>query len=475
MTNSENSTQQTSKPSSASQPSRIKKQQQRYVAIAVMAVALIGWVGYTVLSGHSSDDSHSSRAKTTHVDIANPLTQVNESQVWVEQTQNALAQTQKTTSELQQQLQLLNQQKIQQTAASQSQSEAMQTLQLQVKSLQEKLNQEKSNAIGASSNPNTPIQLPAKPIFQPLPGVSDDTLTLMPRPPAQAAVIRPSKTPESYVPSGTFVKAVMLGGADASAGVNSQSNPTPVLFRLLDDGVLPNHHHSHLKDCVATAAAIGDISSERGLMRLERLSCVSPNHHEVIELPVEGTVFGPEGKNGVRGLPLWREGALLKRAFVAGALSGFSQGIASQYTTTSVSPTGTVNSINNADIFKYGAASGVSNAMDKLADYNIRRADQYHPVIQLSAGTLVDIVFLKGFYLDGQKHDNEKETILPPFESSIPSVNSATLFPVTQTDNAIATTTMTSPASSPSTALPLTTTQINVLKTQAGPNASIFK
>ena len=74
--------------------------------------------------------------------------------------------------------------------------------------------------------------------------------------------------------------------------------------------------------------------------------------------------------------------------------------------------------VNNSDIFKFGAAQGVSNAMDKIADYNIRRADQYHPVIQLSAGTIVDVVFLKGFYLDGQKHDNEKEAILPPFEST---------------------------------------------------------
>ncbi len=229
---------------------------------------------------------------------------------------------------------------------------------------------------------------------------------------------RPSKTPDTFVPAGTFVRAVMLGGADASTGVNSQSNPTPVLFRLLDVGTLPNHQQSHLKDCVATAAVIGDISSERGQMRLERLSCVSSNHREVIELPVEGTVFGPEGKNGVRGVPLWREGALLKRAFIAGSLSGFSQGIASQYTTTALSPTGAVSSVNNSDIFKFGAAQGVSNAMDKIADYNIRRADQYHPVIQLSAGTIVDVVFLKGFYLDGQKHDNEKEAILSPFEST---------------------------------------------------------
>ena len=262
--------------------------------------------------------------------------------------------------------------------------------------------------------------------LQPLKGVSDDVLALSPlkHQSSVAPFIKPSKTPDTFVPAGTFVRAVMLGGADASTGVNSQSNPTPVLFRLLDTGTLPNHHHSHFKDCVATAAAIGDISSERGLMRLERLSCVSPNHHEVIELPVEGTVFGPEGKNGVRGVPLWREGALLKRAFIAGSLSGFSQGIASQYTTTALSPTGAVTSVNNADIFKYGAAQGVSNAMDKIADYNIRRADQYHPVIQLSAGTIVDIVFLKGFYLDGQKHDNEKESILPPFESVATTSNS---------------------------------------------------
>ena len=41
--------------------------------------------------------------------------------------------------------------------------------------------------------------------------------------------------------------------------------------------------------------------------------------------------------------------------------------------------------------------------MDKLAEYNIQRAEQYHPVIQISAGTLVDIVFLKGFSLEENK------------------------------------------------------------------------
>lgn len=451
------------------QPGQVKKRQQRYLAIGLCVVAGLGGLSYSLLTRHSSTSMLQKHEKATHVDLAHPTTHVDEANIWLERTQNALTKNQKKTEELQQQLQLLTQQKSEQESSRQTQNESLQLLQAQIKALQDKLNTTLPNN---PVNPQTLAQpaIPAAPTVSPLRGVSDDVLALSPQKSAVVStIVQPSKTPESYVPSGTFVRAVMLGGADASAGVNSQGNPTPVLFRLLDPGTLPNHRHSHLKDCVATAAAIGDISSERGLMRLERLSCVSPNHSEVIELSVEGTVFGPEGKNGVRGLPLWREGALLKRAFVAGTLSGFSQGIASQYTTSSISPTGTVNSINNSDIFKYGAAQGVSNAMEKIADYNIRRADQYHPVIQLSAGTVVDIVFLKGFYLDGQKHDQDKESILPPFEPlKNPPITTALTMPV------VASNAPSTPAST-ATPLPLTAAQIHALKAQTDQSAQFFK
>jgi conjugal transfer pilus assembly protein TraB len=56
-------------------------------------------------------------------------------------------------------------------------------------------------------------------------------------------------------------------------------------------------------------------------------------------------------------------------------------------------------------------AKGGSKAMDKYADYNIQRAEQYHPVIQISAGSVVDIVFVKGFFLDGKKHENKSNAL----------------------------------------------------------------
>ncbi|MCP3682585.1 MAG: hypothetical protein GY861_07845, partial [bacterium] len=216
-------------------------------------------------------------------------------------------------------------------------------------------------------------------------GIRDDAVDLAPNPydPDQNFSDVPSKNPKDYVPSGTFVKAVALGGADASAAVNAQSNPQPMLFRIIENGTMPNNKKSRLKGCLATAAVVGDISSERGFIRLETLSCVEPGTNKIIDLNVEGTVFGPEGKSGIRGIPMWREGKLLQRAFVAGALSGLSSGITQKYTQTSISPLGTIKSLSSdtKDILQYGAAGGLGTAMEKLADYNIKRAEQYHPVL----------------------------------------------------------------------------------------------
>ena len=210
-----------------------------------------------------------------------------------------------------------------------------------------------------------------------------------------------------------------------------------MLFRIIADGTLPNKHTSHLKDCVVTAAVVGDISSERGQIRLERMSCTFPTG-EIVEQAVEGTVFGMDAKNGVRGKPVWREGALLGRAAVAGSLSGMGSAISQSLTSSSISPLGAVETVNNGDIFKYGAAQGTSNAMDKLADYNIRRAEQYHPVIQLSAGQPVDVVFLKGFFLDGKQHETTQPENLQEPTALFPSASRQTANGLTLSEQELA-------------------------------------
>ncbi len=176
-----------------------------------------------------------------------------------------------------------------------------------------------------------------------------------------------------------------------------------MLFRIVDNGTLPNDASSHLKDCLLTSAVTGDISSERGKIRFERMSCTKEDG-SILDVQVDGYVAGTDGKNGIRGIPVWREGALTERAFIAGTLSGFSDAVQSQYVTTSTSALGSTESINDGDSVKYGVANGFSTASDRLAKYYIQRAEQYHPVIQIGPGVVVDVVFLKGFYIDGQDH-----------------------------------------------------------------------
>lgn len=364
----------------------VKKKQQRNLAIVIAILIVVFWGGYELVANKTVTD----RAVLKEPDnFVSPLKHVDAESVILERTEEKLMEAQKKTETLQQQLDELVKNNLEQQKSTAANQDQYQNLQKHLDELE--------NKIGLKGSVNSDF---LHGLLAPVGGdgreIKTDQIALTSFKPDETAA---GKTPANYVAAGTFVKAVMLGGADASAAVNAQANPTPMLFRIIEDGTMPNKKHSQLKDCVVTAAVVGDISSERGMVRLETLSCVDPGTQKISDIAVEGTVFGSEGKNGIRGIPVWREGALLQRAFIAGTLSGFSNSVSQKYTTTSISPLGSTQTVSGSDILKYGAASGLGNAMDKLATYNIQRAEQYHPVLQLNAGTVVDLVFLKGFYL----------------------------------------------------------------------------
>jgi conjugal transfer pilus assembly protein TraB len=49
------------------------------------------------------------------------------------------------------------------------------------------------------------------------------------------------------------------------------------------------------------------------------------------------------------------------------------------------------------EMIKGGAGRGVGNAMEKLSDFYIKRAEQLQPVIEIEPGREIDIVFKAGF------------------------------------------------------------------------------
>jgi conjugal transfer pilus assembly protein TraB len=396
-------------------PHFVKKIQWQHLVIVLAVCTLL--IGILLYASSPSDKPTSPSAETTQQAFSSPLSRINTESYFMERAEKQVIAAQKAAEDAQKQVQITEQSK--QRTLSEDQSK-LEQLNQRIAELEQQIHATRlSDTPAASASPASGENMPFEPAeHAPPPSpIRVDTLNLA----ADPAESTPMKNPDTYVSSGTFAKAVMLGGADASAAVTSQSNPNPMLFRIIDQGTLPNNRRSHLKDCVVTAAVSGDISSERGHIRLETLSCTRADD-SIVDIRVKGTVFGPEGKNGIRGQPIWREGALLQRAFASGALSGFSSALSQRYTTTSISPLGATQNVNGEGIWGYGAARGASNAMTKLADYNIKRAEQYHPVIQLSAGTVVDIVFLEGFYLDGRTRNQDNDMLAQPVSApSLPT------------------------------------------------------
>lgn len=209
----------------------------------------------------------------------------------------------------------------------------------------------------------------------------------------------------NYVPSGTFAKAVVLGGADADASVDSQNkNNGVMLFKIVNPGTLPNGKRSHLNGCLVTASAYGDISSERAYVKLDKLSCVFDGR-PIVDKSVTGWAFFA-GKVGIKGKPLMRDGKIVTWAGVSGAMSGVAQAAQYAQSVQSFGAFGGASSVvPSSNIGPFAAFGGASKAADQLSQYYIKRAEQYHPVIQVGAGNVVNIVFKDGFYL----HDLEDE------------------------------------------------------------------
>lgn len=220
-----------------------------------------------------------------------------------------------------------------------------------------------------------------------------------------------TKNVADYLPSGAFGTVLLLSGMDAPTGGLAKTNPVPCLLRVMDTGQLPNYFHSGIKNCHVTGAAWGEISSERVHIRTETLSCVLTNG-DIVEEKVSGYVAGEDGKAGLRGKVVNKQGALIAKTLLAGTLSGMGQSISQQYQQVSRSPLGSVTTVDPDKVFQSGLATGTSNALEKVADFYIARANETYPIIEIDANRIGEIILTGGTELDknliGNTRDHEE-------------------------------------------------------------------
>lgn len=214
-----------------------------------------------------------------------------------------------------------------------------------------------------------------------------------------------------YVPPNAYAPAEVLVGVDSATNVTSASDPKPVLLRLTGDAVSVGadgrYQHTKVRGCLVNGAAYGELSSEKVYVKLQRITCPAGDKSFSVAT-VEGYV-SQKGKAGVRGLVVERAGGLTARAAVAGTLQGLGTTLSQNLQRSAggvnavAGPGGLLGTqkLSGRELAEGAVGGGVSNAASQLAEYYIKRAEQYQPVIEMPTGIEVEIVFLSGFQIRG--------------------------------------------------------------------------
>ena len=201
-----------------------------------------------------------------------------------------------------------------------------------------------------------------------------------------------------YMPAGAMLKGVLLNGLDMPTGQGARKDPTPALIRVKHQAILPNRVRADVRECFLLVSGFGDLASERAYLRGETFSCVRTDGG-VIEIPIDGYAVGEDGKVGVRGRVVSKQGALLAKALQAGFLQSFSQ----LFNRMPAIPVNTGNGTNaqfqsmlTPQAMGAAAAQGVGGSMDRLANYYLDMAEQMFPVIEVDSGRGVEFILNKG-------------------------------------------------------------------------------
>jgi conjugal transfer pilus assembly protein TraB len=202
---------------------------------------------------------------------------------------------------------------------------------------------------------------------------------------------------QNFIFASTYARCVLVGSVTVSAGIGSSSNPQPVLLRITDTGNLPNNMKGFLKDAMVIGAAYGELSSESVVIRLERIVKIDQKHGIGMDIPVKGYVAGENGDSRIRGIVFDRAGAVIRNAAVAGFFSGIAD-FASSNNNSSITfaPNSGLAQFSpqvGTKMLQQGASKGIGNAVEKYADFVIKRSEQLQPVIKIDGGRKLTIVF----------------------------------------------------------------------------------
>jgi conjugal transfer pilus assembly protein TraB len=215
------------------------------------------------------------------------------------------------------------------------------------------------------------------------------------------------KSAKNYIPEGTYFTGHLLGGIAVSTGLNTpDENATPVAIKLMarfdskgkQTTNLSSLNDLDLQNCRIMGSSYGDLSSERAIVRLEKMVCEQDGVY--ITSKIAGQIFGPDGLNGVKGTVVSTSSKHIKNAVIGGLISGISSAAKGQEGAT-FSGAGLIQTKKKGakNLLGEGALQGTSNAGEKIADYYLRQAEAMSPILTVPSGVSINAQITKGFFV----------------------------------------------------------------------------
>lgn len=203
---------------------------------------------------------------------------------------------------------------------------------------------------------------------------------------------------EHGLPTGSMIQGVLINGMDATAG-RGKGNAVPALVRVKKDAVLPNRYIQAVKECFIIVSGVGNLATERAEMRGETLSCIFKDG-AVVDGPLSAYVVGEDGKSGLRGRVVSKQGSVIARSIAAGFFGGLGKQLApSQVPSLDISGGDEtkyqVPNVGNAS--KIALANGMGSSLDRVSNFYMDLAEQMVPVIEIDAGRQVTLILNNKF------------------------------------------------------------------------------
>lgn len=217
--------------------------------------------------------------------------------------------------------------------------------------------------------------------------------------------------PDMFLPAGSILSGTLITGLDAPTSNQSKHDPFPALLRVKHEAILPNRYRMDIRECFLIASGFGDLSAERAYMRAERMSCIKKDG-TVIEVAIDAYSVGEDGKAGVRGRLVSKNGQIIGNAL----LSGFVSGITNAFAPQKVQSIRTNVTAGQQQAFTYpspemiagqGIMGGVKGAAEQIADYYLEMAKNIFPIIEIDAGRKVDFVIIRGVSLSAKSKSSQ--------------------------------------------------------------------